>query len=71
MNKSSPYCISARSDNENISDEENDPVVPAKKAKFEEESDHESEGDFAEKLLEGSALSFFRFLTICTGFPQA
>ena len=47
--------ISARSEEENIDNEE---VQPAKKAKLEEESDHESEGDFAEKLLEGLLLSF-------------
>jgi hypothetical protein len=41
-----------------MSGDESDTMVPAKKAKFEEESDHESEGDFAEKLLEGLSVTF-------------
>ena len=36
-----------------MDNDEGDSELPAKKAKIEEESDHESEGDFAEKLLEG------------------
>ena len=42
-----------RSDKEDVKNDEARSEVPAKKAKIEEESDHESEGDFAEKLLEG------------------
>ena len=46
------FELTRRSDKELENNDEDDSELPAKKAKIEEESDHESEGDFAEKLLE-------------------
>ena len=43
-----------------MNSDKGDREVPAKKAKFEEESDHELEGDFAEELLEGLTLTFLK-----------
>ena len=44
-----------------MNSDEGDRDVPAKKLKFEEESDQESEGDFAEKLLEGLTVTFLKY----------